>query len=482
MHEEIVNLLRKSPGVSSEELAREFFKIKKPDPQASRRMIEGVLGGDRRCFVGDDGLWHASPVKLGEAVSQAAQDLRTMPWFAVHVLLNPAHDHKKIFHVSVWSLFPTPTPQYNEWFENPETFPYEEQLSLVRSSDPPFQAQSLDDRMDALALLYKRGMPLYLLSSQSAALEQYAMARGVALSDNVSLMSQLFNLAKIPLPKPFSLAGCYRALFDRDLAPRGARGFGEALAECAAELFERCIAIGKATMEDFDAAEIENAAAFDFSSKAFSFDDLARLPQKPGVYAFQNKDGAYLYIGKAANLRRRVMGYFRESEESPEKLDRLRLEAYTLVTHLCGSDLESLIYEYRLIQKHRPLLNKQTEVSERKGAFRPIDDCIVLLPHAEEIKGMSFWFRRNQKILLKPFDNDFPSSQTMLNDLNHFFFSAKLPCAPTDFPEQEIAVRWLKSHGDACAIVPVSRMKNAEEVYAAMKAYWKEVKILPSFS
>ena len=97
MHEEIVDFVRKSTGVSSEELAREFFKMKNPDPHLSHRMLDGVLGGDRRCFFGDDGLWHASPVKASEAALQAVQDLRALPWHAVHVLLNPTGGGKKVF-------------------------------------------------------------------------------------------------------------------------------------------------------------------------------------------------------------------------------------------------------------------------------------------------------------------------------------------------------------------------------------------------
>ena len=474
MHEEILNLLRKGQGVSSEDLARDFFKMKNPGQALAHRMIEGVLGKDRRCFFGDDALWHASPVKTGEAALQAIQDLRTLPWRAVHVLLNPIENYKKIFHVSVWSVFPTPAPLYNEWFENPETLPPEEQLSLVRSSDPPFHARTPDDRIEALALICEQGMPLFLSADQSASLQQYAQAHSVALTDTVSLISQFFHLAGMPLPRPFSLESCYRVLFERECASTGARGFGEALAQCAAELVDQCIGAGKATMEDFDVAERDAAAAFDFSSKAFSLNDIMQQSQKPGVYAFQNKDGAYLYIGKSTNLRRRVMGYFRESDESPEKLARLRREAHSFITYCCGSELESLIYEYRLIRKHRPLLNKQADINERKGVFRPIDDCIVLLPHAEENKGMSFWFRRNQKILLKPFDLPFSPSKALIDNVEHFFFSPTLPPMATDFPEQEIAVRWLKAHGDKYTIVPVSRLKDAEEVTAAIGEYWEE--------
>ena len=472
MHEEILNLLRKSEGAASEELAREFLKMKNPDPQLAHRLIEGILGKDRRCYFGDDKRWHASPV---QTALQAAHDLRTIPWCAVHVLVGPNGTPKKIFHISAWSLFPAPALLFNEWFENPQTLPSEEQLALVRGSDPPFAARSPDDRLDAVAMLCEERMPIFLSSSQSAALQYDARRRGVVLRDDAIVMSQLFRLAGTALPRPLSLESCHRILFERDIAPAGAQGLGEALARCAAELFERCIASGKATTEDLDAVEVDMAAGFDFSSKAFSLQDLFGQPQKPGVYAFLDKKGEHLYIGKSTNLRRRLLGYFRESDESPEKLKSLRSEAHSFITYECGSELESLIYEYRLIRKHRPLLNRQTDIEERKGAFRPIDDCIVLLPHAKEGKAMSFWFRRNQKILLKPLELPFSPSQALFDEVENFFFSSRLPSQPTDFPEQEIAVRWLKAHSDACRIVPASRMKNAEEIGMAIRGYVMEM-------
>jgi hypothetical protein len=472
MHEEMLNFLRKEDGATSEALARQFLMLKNPDPALAHRLIEALLGKDRRCFFGEDKRWHARAV---QNVPGAAQDLRTMPWCAVHVLCGPANGPRRVFHVSAWSLFPEPVLLFNEWLENPETLPVEEQATLVMTGDPPFAARSADDRLDSLALLLEERMPVFLSGAQAGALQQFARRRGAAVSDNVVLLNGLFRLAAAPLPRPFSLENCHRALFERDPAPSGARGLGEALARCAAELFERCIAAGRATTEDLDAAEGDMAAGFDFSSKAFSLGDLLALPQTPGVYAFLDSGGAYLYIGKSTNLRRRLLGYFRESEESPEKLERLRSGAHRFITYACGSELESLVYEYRLIRKHRPLLNRQTDIEERKGAFRPVDDCIVLLPHAENNKVMSFWFRRNQKILLKPLDLPFSPSKELIDELNIFFFSPKLAAQPTDFPEQEIAVRWLKTHEGACTVVPVGRMAGAGEIGAAIGGYIMEM-------
>ena len=36
----------------------------------------------------------------------------------------------------------------------------------------------------------------------------------------------------------------------------------------------------------------------------------AKLPRKPGVYIFRDRDGRVLYVGKATNLRARVRSYF----------------------------------------------------------------------------------------------------------------------------------------------------------------------------
>jgi hypothetical protein len=472
MHEEILTNVRGHNGVSSMDLAQQFLKFKNPDPALAHRAIAGILGKDRRCFFGDDGLWHASPVGTGPA----AQQLRAMPWRAVQILTGAQESRRKALHISVWTVVPTVEAVCSEWLDSPAVLTYDERMALVDGKDPPFDEKKREEIVKTVVQQCRDGVPVFLSGSHHASMRSAATWGGRALTDDFFLMSHLFSVAHIPLPKPVTLSGCYSALFERDPILTSARSHGEALARCVAELIERLTDIGIATVEDLEAALCASAESFDFSQKGFSYNDLINLPRKPGVYAFTTKTGAFLYIGKASNLRRRIMGYFRQTDESPEKLQRLRAEAHFLTTHACGSELESLIYEYRLIRKHVPVLNSQTDINERKGGFAPINDCIILLPHADEGKGMSFWFRRNQKILLKPFDVDFRQSDAMMKELERFFFSDKLPAQSTDFPEQEIALRWIKSRAEELVIVPVSHMQNAQEIYAAMRGYWSEVK------
>ena len=472
MHEEILINVRGHNGVSSMDLAQQFLKFKNPDPALAHRAITGILGKDRRCFFGGDGLWHASPVGTGPA----AQELRAMPWRAVQILTGAQESRRKALHVSVWTIVPTVEAVCNEWLESPSVLTYDERTALVDGKDPPFDEKKREAVINAVAQQCRDSVSVFLSGSHHAALRHAAAWGGLALTDDFFLMSHLFSVAHIPLPKPVTLSGCYSALFERDPVLTSARSHGEALACCLVELIERLANNGIATLADLEAALCAAAESFDFSQKGFSYNDLINLPRKPGVYAFTTKTGAFLYIGKASNLRRRITGYFRQTDESPEKLQRIRAEAHFLTTHTCGSELESLIYEYRLIRKHAPVLNSKTDINERKGGFAPINDSIILLPHADEGRGMSFWFRRNQKIQLKPFDVDFRQPDSTAKDLERFFFSDKLPAQSTDFPEQEIAMRWIKSHSDDLVIVPVSHMQNAREVYAAMRGYWSEVK------
>jgi hypothetical protein len=473
MLDAILNHLRDSDGASSVDLASRILKFKNPEPSLAHRAITGILGKDRRCFFDNDGLWRASPI----AAAPAGPELSALPWRAVQVLTGDQANRRKIFHVSVWTVLPSPTPAFGEWLESPAALSFDERSVLVSGGDTPFNENRKDEILSAIAQQCIDGVPVFLSGRHFAVLKYNAAMSGVALPEDAFLVSHLFSAAHVPFPKPITLSGCYAALFNRAPVLTNARGHGEALAHCVAELIERLAQNGVATMAELEAALNAAVESFDFSQKGFSYNDLINLPQQPGVYAFTAKNGAFLYIGKASNLRRRIMGYFRQTDESPEKLERLRAEAHCLTTHVCGSELESLIYEFRLIKKHAPLLNVKTDVNERKGDFKPIHDCIILLPHADEGKGMSFWFRRNQKISLKPFNVDFQQSGEMVEELERFFFSDKLPAQPTDFPEQEIALRWMKCHAEELVVVPVSRLQNAREIYAALRDYWDEVKI-----
>jgi hypothetical protein len=212
-----------------------------------------------------------------------------------------------------------------------------------------------------------------------------------------------------------------------------------------------------------------------FAEKEFSEKTIQGLPTTPGVYGFRNKDGDFIYIGKAKSLKRRLMSYFRDTDESPHKIEQLRNDSYSLITYQCGSELEALLYEYRLIRKYTPTLNSKIDIAEREGSYRPVKDCIILLPHDKDEMLMSFWIRENQKIMMKAIEFTNFNESVYCNEIEKYFFSEKLPKEVTDFPEIELATRWIKNHRDSLQIVEIHNCADAEEAVQFLSISIKDI-------
>ena len=80
------------------------------------------------------------------------------------------------------------------------------------------------------------------------------------------------------------------------------------------------------------------------------------LPQKTGIYLFKNAKNVILYIGKAKNLRSRVMQYI-NLHDGRKMVKSLLNEAKFIDFTITGSEKEALILEARQIKEHRPKFN-----------------------------------------------------------------------------------------------------------------------------
>ncbi|GGW42451.1 GIY-YIG nuclease family protein [Arenibacter certesii] len=125
-----------------------------------------------------------------------------------------------------------------------------------------------------------------------------------------------------------------------------------------------------------------------------------RLPSRPGIYKFQDKAGHTVYVGKAKNIKKRVLSHFRCKSEKETLLCH---DTYSIDFELTGNELVALLLEadlikkllpkYNTIQKHhrtafhivnhynkagilqldieiKPILNEPTEVFYTKGAAK----------------------------------------------------------------------------------------------------------------
>lgn len=79
-------------------------------------------------------------------------------------------------------------------------------------------------------------------------------------------------------------------------------------------------------------------------------------PKMPGVYGMLDNRDRLIYVGKAKNLRSRLLSYFRENSRDP-KAGKIISQTKRLVWEQSGDELAALLRELELIQRLRPKYN-----------------------------------------------------------------------------------------------------------------------------
>lgn len=86
-----------------------------------------------------------------------------------------------------------------------------------------------------------------------------------------------------------------------------------------------------------------------------SIETLSELPEKTGVYYMHNSYGQVIYVGKAKNIKKRVIQHFQKVTKKNE--DMLKL-VKSISFEETGSELIALLLESKEIKGLSPLLNK----------------------------------------------------------------------------------------------------------------------------
>lgn len=102
-------------------------------------------------------------------------------------------------------------------------------------------------------------------------------------------------------------------------------------------------------------------------------EEFEQLPDVPGVYYFMDETGKIIYVGKAVNLRKRVLTHFSGNNTSAKRQHFLR-EIYHVSFEQTGSEFQALLLESIEIKKHWPKYNKAQKSLEFNYAIYDYED------------------------------------------------------------------------------------------------------------
>jgi len=92
-------------------------------------------------------------------------------------------------------------------------------------------------------------------------------------------------------------------------------------------------------------------ATFDYK------EELKRIPHKPGVYQYFDKDDVLIYVGKAKNLKNRVSSYFVNENQLNSKTKVLVRKIQRIAFTIVDTEIDAWLLENNLIKKHKPRYN-----------------------------------------------------------------------------------------------------------------------------
>ena len=91
-------------------------------------------------------------------------------------------------------------------------------------------------------------------------------------------------------------------------------------------------------------------------------------PTAAGVYLMLDREGKIAYVGKAKNLRVRLLSYFRTKSRAP-KSRKIIAQARSILWEVLPGEFPALLRELELIRRWRPSWNVQGQPLRRRLAF-----------------------------------------------------------------------------------------------------------------
>ena len=187
------------------------------------------------------------------------------------------------------------------------------------------------------------------------------------------------------------------------------------------------------------------------------------LPSNPGCYLFKDRAGQVLYIGKAKNLRKRVVSYFQKHHPEPKTV-KLVSEITDLEFLITDTELEALLLEAKLIREQQPKYNMELKGGRRYAYIRVTNEIIPRLETARTV--------RKKDMLYGPYARGGVRQQLMYlaNDL----FQLRVGKRKPDLVKGKYAVRLSRSPWKRY-VTPEEYAKDIDKVELLLKGKMPEL-------
>jgi excinuclease ABC subunit C len=121
--------------------------------------------------------------------------------------------------------------------------------------------------------------------------------------------------------------------------------------------------------------------------------DFKTIPTGPGIYFFLNKSNQIIYIGKAKNLKSRLVSYWQKSGELTEQKKLMLTEIAHIRYTLVDNETESLLLEASQIKKYQPKYNIVLKDDKNWGYIVVTNEAfprVVVIHGRQKRKGQLF--------------------------------------------------------------------------------------------
>jgi len=416
--------------------------------------------------MNESGVWFFDESKI----KHSDNTIDRLPISTVYLLSEKLQSDIKISYFSVWNIFPEPKYQSGFWLTDPEIIQKNNPSFIIAGPEQPFNISMCKEMLSRIVDYLQNRIIVVVTAIEKEYLVKLFADEGYALHENVFLTEDLLDIALSFVSKPVSMESICGDVFKDRVAGQSAFRQGECFAECVLELINIIRSKGLCSKEEIDKL-IEEKNNVLFKGKLFSNRELENLPGGMGVYGFKDSNGTYIYIAGCTDLRKNINSYFNRYSDSINENKQIQTETVSFDAYQCGSELECIIFEYRLLKKYRPVYNKTASLTVKNSEKEMhLKNCIIFLSHSDCSKVMTFWIKSGRKTIMKSYSSGQLSDETVRKNLDDFFNDKFTVPGDFDPDEEHLVYSWIEKNIEKIFLIEISPGTGTMELFEMFKA------------